>query len=339
MARRCCAAWLLVLLVPLLAAARPVVPDSRPHPGTLAAVPSYVQRVEPAVVAVHVRADPARPSSQRLGARRFGSGIVVDPRGYVLTVSYVLVDAQEIEVRLRDGRIVAARLAGLDLDSGLGVVELAGGGPWPSATLGSSADARPGALTATVGVDEVSNALVHVTGALRRVQRFSAYWEYMLERALFVAPGSPSWGGSAVVDEAGRVIGIASLRLGDPPHVNLAIPVELFLAVKDEVIAAGRVVSRPPRPWLGIYTIGGAEAVVVDGFSESGPARTAGFRRGDRIVRVDGAEVRSQEQFYAALWRRRAGDLIEVGVVRDGAMHTIGVRSIDRHRLLRSLPR
>lgn len=267
---------LLLLAVVPLAAAAPASRDHRLHPGTISPEPSYVQQVAPAIVALSVKADPDTPSSARLGRRRFGSGIVFDARGYAVTVSYVLMDAVSIEAQLRDGRKVPARLAAIDVESGLGVVKLEGAGPWPAASFGGSRDATEGALTGTVGVDE-DNDLVYVTGSVRAVRRFAGFWEYMLERALLVGPGSSSWAGSAVVNAEGRVIGIASLRLGDAPYVNLAIPVEKFLPVKDELIAAGRVVSRPPRPWLGIYTTATEHGVVVDGFSPSGPAATAGF--------------------------------------------------------------
>jgi S1-C subfamily serine protease len=194
-----------------------------------------------------------------------------------------------------------------------------------------------GAVTGTVGVDEDGD-LVHAASTLQAVRRFSAFWEYMLDRALVLSPSISSWGGSAAVDERGRVIGIVSLRLGEPPHVNLAIPAEKLLAVKDELMKAGRVVSRRPRPWLGLYTMGEPGRVVVDGFNESGPARTAGFRRGDLIVGVNGVDVASQEEFYEQLWRRQAGDTIDVTVRRNGGVQVISVRSIDRYRLYRPLP-
>jgi S1-C subfamily serine protease len=157
----------------------------------------------------------------------------------------------------------------------------------------------------------------------------------MLDRALIVAPSIESWGGSAVVDTQGAVIGIASLRLGEPPHVNVAIPIDKFVAVKDELLSTGRVVSRPPRPWLGLYTIPRDGAVVIDGFSPIGPAREAGFRRGDRILSVNGVNVGSQEEFYEQLWRGRAGDVVRVAVQREAGVHVIKVQSIDRYRLLR----
>ena len=323
----------LLLSLPTLTLGAPSsVQERRLHPGEVSALPSFVRRVEPAVVALRVRNADGATSSARLGSRRFGSGVIFDQRGYVLTVSYLLLDAVSIEARGRDGRAVPAHVVGLDLDAGLGVVKLEGDGPWPAATLGDSQSIATGARTGTVGVDE-DNALVQVAGSVHAVQRFSAYWEYMLDRAIIVAPASPQWGGSALVNELGELVGIISLRLGEAPHANLAIPVERFVPVKDELIASGRIASRPPRPWLGLYTVTLPEGVVVSELSPIGPALRAGFRRGDRIVRVNGVAVASQEEFYEQLWARRAGDLIELAVQRDNKVQIIAVPSVDRHRL------
>jgi S1-C subfamily serine protease len=292
--------------------------------------------VEPAVVGISVRADEAAASSARLGVRRFASGVIFDARGYALTVSYALVDAVDIEVRLHTGRRVPGRLAGLDLESGLAVVKLQGDGPWPVATLGDSLDVLPDALMGTVSVDE-DNDPVWVVGKVQSIRRFSSFWEYMLDRAILVAPGNASWGGAAVVDAEGKVIGIASLQLGEAPYVNVAIPTEAFTAIRDELLTVGRVFSRPPRPWLGLYTSATSDGVFVDDFAPSGPARTAGFRRGDRIVGVNGVAVKNQEEFYQQLWRGAAGDVVKVSVVRDAAVRVIAVRSMDRYQLLRPI--
>jgi S1-C subfamily serine protease len=178
---------------------------------------------------------------------------------------------------------------------------------------------------------------VHAQATLTGVRRFSAFWEYMLPRAFMVAPAVSSWGGSAMVDERGQLVGIVSLRLGeDPAYVNMAIPLEVFLPVKDELIAVGRVSSRRPRPWIGLHTRANPDGVFVDGFNEAGPARSAGFRKGDRIVGVNGVGVRTQEEFYEQMWRRRAGDTIEVAVHREDSVRVIPVRSIDRTILYRT---
>jgi S1-C subfamily serine protease len=314
----------------VLAAPRPK--DPRLHPRDISALPSYVHRIENAIVGLKVRARADAQSSARLGVHRFASAVVFDPRGYAVTVSYALMDALEIEAVRRDGKTVPGALAGFDLDSGLGIVKLEGGG-WPVASLGQSRDVTEGTLTGTVGVDEDGD-LVHVVGAVRAVRRFSASWEYMLERAFIVAPASPSWGGSALVNERGELIGIGSLRLGKKPYTNMFIPLERFTPVKDELIATGHVQSRAPRPWLGLYTSVDHDGITIDGFSPAGPAVRAGFLRGDRITSVNGVTVRSQQEFYEALWSNRAGEVIKVSVQRDDRTVVIPVESVDRLRAL-----
>jgi S1-C subfamily serine protease len=332
MTSRLVPALVAVLLLPAAVLAVPRLPELRIHPRDISAVPSYVDKVEPAIIGLKVRARADAVSSARLGVHRFASGIVFDPRGYAVTVSYALIDAVEIEAFRRDGKTVPARLVGFDLDSGLGVVKLDGDG-WTAAVLGQSNDVIAETLTGTVGVDEDGD-LVHVTGSVRSVRRFSASWEFMLERAFIVAPASRSWGGSALVNERGEVVGIGSLRLGEAPYTNLFIPLERFVPVKDEIIATGRVQSRTPRPWLGLYTTMDHDGITVDGFSPIGPAAQAGFKRGDRIVGVNGVGVTSQEEFYETLWKHRAGEVIQVSVERDNRVMVIPVHSVDRHRTL-----
>jgi S1-C subfamily serine protease len=332
--------WLCVVvaavLVPGLAVAVPRPPPPRLHPSAVSPLPTYVRKVEPAVVALSVTAPEEARSSARLGARRAGSGVIFDDRGYVVTVSYLVLDATRIEARTRDGASIDADLVGVDLDTGLAVVRLRGAGPWPAASLGDSRDMVQDVVTGTVGADE-DNDLVFAQATVTGVRRFSAFWEYMLPRAFIVSPAISSWGGSAMVDERGELVGIVSLRLGeDPAYVNMAIPLETFLPVKDEIIATGRVASRRPRPWIGLHTRANPDGVFVDGFNEAGPARSAGFRKGDRIVGVNGVGVRTQEEFYEQMWRRQAGDTIEVAVHREDAVRIIPVRSIDRTILYRT---
>jgi S1-C subfamily serine protease len=286
------------------------------------------------VVGIKVRVPLDRPSAFTLGHERWGGGVIFDPSGYAVTVSYVLLDAAMIQVSLRDGRVVPARLVGLDLESGLGVIKLEGDGPWPSAPLGDSTRVSVGEATATVGVSD-ENELVVTQGSVLEIRSFAGYWEYMLDRAFVVAPYNSAFGGSPLVNVKGEVIGITSLRLGDPPHVNLAIPIEHFTASKDELLAKGRALSRRPRPWLGLYTVATQAGVVVAGMSPAGPARQAGFQRGDLIVRINGEGVGGQEEFYRKLWQGQVGQELTLVVLRESRFHVIKVRPVDRYDLLR----
>ena len=286
---------------------------------------------------IHVEVPKDRPSVLTLGPERWGSGVIFDAdAGYALTVSYVLLDADRIEVSLRDGRKVLATLVGLDLEVGLGVIKLGGPGPWPAASLGESAKVAVGDLTGTVGVAD-DGGLVASSGKIDAVRSFTASWEYMLDRAFVVSPYNAAFGGAALVDANGRVIGITSLRLGEAPYVNLAIPIEKFLKDKDELCDKGRVVSRRPRPWLGLYTIareGGG--IIVAGVSPFGPAGAVGIRRGDVIVRLNGEKVTSQEDFYARLWQGAVGQDVQLVVARESGFEAVTVRPADRYRVFRT---
>ena len=309
----------------------------RPDPRQMSALPSYLSRVEPAVVGVRVEVGRDRPSARTLGAERWGSGVIIDgAAGHALTVSYVLLDAERIEVALRDGRRAPARLVGLDLEVGIGVIKLQGPGPWPAAALGDSSRVRAGDVVGTIGVDD-DGGLVAMPGRVDAVRPFAAAWEYMLERAFIVSPHNAAFGGAALVDAEGKVVGVTSLRLGEAPHVNLAIPMEAFLPGKDELLAKGRVASRRPRPWLGLYTMSHeGVGVVVTGVAPAGPAREAGFRPGDVIVQVDGEKVATREEFYARLWQASVGQDVHLVVQRDSGVEAISVKAADRYRVYRT---
>jgi len=336
------ALWLLALAAlvaaaPAVAPAAPKVSAPRPDPGQISALPSHIRRVEPAVVGIHVEVPRDRPSVVTLGPERWGSGVIFDAKaGYVLTVSYVLLDAERIEVTLRDGRKVPARLVGLDLESGVGVIKLNGTGPWPAASFGDSRKVKAGDVTGTVGLSE-EGGVVATAGKIDAVRPFAASWEYMLDRAFIVSPYNAAFGGGTLVDAAGQIIGVTSLRLGDDPYVNLAIPVEKFLAVKDELLDKGRVASRRPRPWLGLYTVERGEGgLVVAGVSPFGPARQAGVRQGDVIVRINGEKIDTQEDFYARLWRGPVEQDVQLVIQRATRFEAVTVRPADRYRIYRT---
>jgi len=322
---------LLILLFPVAASAAPTGPQPRLVPAEPAQVPAHLHKILPAVVGIHARVPLDKPSVFTLGPVRWGSGVIFDPKGYILTVGYVVNDAGEIQASLQDGRSVPARLVGADPASGIGVIKLKGKGPWPAAPLGDSTRVAVGDPTAILGVDS-DKELVLTEGNVQEIRSFTGYWEYLLERAFIVAPANPSFGGSPLVNGEGQVIGVTSLRLGEPPHVNLAIPIEHFTAVRDELLATGAVRSRPPRPWIGLYTVPGPQGLLVAGGSPVGPAALAGFQRGDLIVRLNGQRIESQEDFYRKLWQTKVGEEIAILVLRENQFEVIKLRPIDRHR-------
>jgi S1-C subfamily serine protease len=334
--RRIAVLTLLGLALPAALLAAPQSTGPRPDPREGPRLAGPLRQVQPAIVGIEVQVPRHRPSAVTLGTRRWGSAVIFDPAGYALTVSYLLLDADTITVRLPDGRQVPGRLVGIDLEAGLGVVQLQGPAPWPTARLADSRAVAVGAWAGTLGVEE-DGELVGTVGQVEAIRPYTAPWEYALDRAFIVTPYNRAFGGGAVVDATGAVVGIASLRLGERPFVNLAIPVETFLPGKDELIATGRLQSRRPRPWLGLYALPREDGgVVVGGVMPVGPAAAAGVRRGDVIVRMNGEKVAAPEDFYARLWQGQVGEDVELVVVREGRFEALSVRSADRYRFYRT---
>lgn len=308
---------------------------STPASGPAAAgLPAYVRQTLPAVVGIKTQIPLDRPSVLTLGPIRWGGGIIFDADGHVATVGYILTDAALIQVSLRDGRVVPARLVALDTRSGIGILKLEGAGPWPFAPLGDSSAVRVGDPAAILGVSN-ENELSTTQVSVQEITRFTGYWEYLLDRAIIVAPANPSFGGSPLINTQGEVIGVTSLRLGEPPHVNLAIPIEYLVAHKDELLAEGRVGNRPSRPWIGIYTVETERGLAVAGAAPAGPALEADFERGDIIVRLNGEKVEGQADFYQKLWKTAVGSELRILVLRESRFQVITLRSIDRARIAR----
>lgn len=308
------------------AGAAPRPPMPRLDPRTAQEVSTAVARVSPAVVAVRAQVPPDRPSAATLGAERAGSGIVVDPDGLVLTVGYLVLEATAVEVGLADGRTLAARVIGHDFESGLALLRLPAGARYPAAALGQSGPVASGQPVSVVGMSDERRP-IGIAAQITAVRRFVAYWEYLLERALFVAPRHPAFGGAALVDADGALLGVVSLRL---ERENLAIPIDLFPPVRDALLSQGRP-ARPPRPWLGVRAVAVDGGVAIAGVSPSGPAQAAGLKHGDIVVRLNGERVADLEDFYRKLWRTAAGSPLELTVYRDGQLDTVTVRSRDRY--------
>lgn len=315
-----------VTLAAVVTAAAPRPPEPRLDPGGAAAVPTAVSRVSPAVVGIRAQVPPDRPSAQTLGTERSGSGVVIDPDGLVLTVGYLILEASAVEVALADGRVVSARVLGHDFESGLGLLRLSDGGPYPAAALGRSAGVGVGQPVSIVGVGDERRILGR-TARVSAVRRFVAYWEYLLEQALIVAPAHPAFGGAALVDPDGAVVGIVSLRLEGE---NLAIPIDLFPPVREALIRDGRPAT-PPRPWLGVRAVAIDGGVAIAGVSPAGPAYAAGLRHGDLVVRLNGDRVADLEDFYRKLWRTAIGGDVELTVHRSGQLETVRLQPRDRY--------
>ena len=270
-----------------------------------------------------------------LGTVREGSGAVIRDSGLVLTIGYLITEADEVWLTTRDGRVVAAHALAYDQETGFGLVQALGRLDLPALELGASAKANLG--SAVVFADG-SGRSIRATIVAR--QEFAGYWEYLLDEAIFTAPAHPSWGGAALIGADGKLLGIGSLRLqmvkgGEAADINMIVPIDLLSPILDDLLTRGQA-NRPPRPWLGVFSAESDGDVVVMSVAPGGPAAEAGLRPGDIISDVRDGQVVGLADFYRKLWSSGpAGAELPMRIVRDGRESWLRVKSADRNSFLK----
>lgn len=277
-------------------------------------------------------------TAESLGTERMGSGVVL-PGGLVLTMGYLIMEAESIWLTTADGRAVAAHGLAIDFETGFGLVQPLGRLDLPEIPIGDSNAVRmnDAALLAAAGGRQRA-VETKVVGR----QEFAGYWEYLIDDAFFLAPAHPFWGGAAMLGNDGKLLGIGSLILqqgdakGRRVDMNMVVPTALLTPNLDELTKYGRI-NRPARPWLGIFAMENDDGVLIGGVADGGPADRAGLRPGDKILEVDGDEVPD----LAGLWRRiwsagTAGARVRLTVQRDDDMIKQTIHSVDRLAMLRA---
>lgn len=274
-------------------------------------------------------------TASALGTRREGSGVVIRDDGLVLTIGYLITEADEVWLTTQGGRVVPAHALAYDQETGFGLVQALGSLGLPAIEFGDATEAKVG--DAVVLGDGKGQA---VQASIVARQEFAGYWEYLLEDAIFVAPAHPSWGGAALIDEDGKLLGIGSLFLqvaqGEKASdVNMIVPIDLLPPILSDLLRLGSV-DKPPRPWLGAFAAESNGSVVVMSVAEGGPAAEAGLRPGDVISDVQDREVEDLADFYRKLWATGpAGSEVPLRILRDGREAWLRVKSSDRGRFLR----
>ena len=147
-------------------------------------------------------------TARYLGTMRQSNGVVIDSNGLILTIGYAIVEAETIEVIGSDGEAVSATFVGNDIESGFGLIRANNPLEVTPMELGNSSEIKVGdllLLASYAGPGEVQGARVIAR------QEFVGYWEYLLEDAIFTSPPYGDFGGAALVDRGGRLVGIGSL--------------------------------------------------------------------------------------------------------------------------------
>jgi S1-C subfamily serine protease len=296
-----------------------------------------LERALNAMVALHTLVPPDGFTAETLGAERAGNGVLIDD-GLVLTIGYLITEAETIWLHLHDGRVVPGHALAVDQETGFGLVQALARLDVPPLPIGSSAAVDVGDRVVVAGAGGRSRS---VAARIAARQEFSGYWEYALDDAIFTFPSHPNWGGTGVISQTGELIGIGSLQLerergGKNEHLNMIVPIDLLKPIRNDLMKFGRV-DKPVRPWLGIYSTEMEDRIVVVGLAGKGPAARAEIKSGDVIIAVGGEKVSTLNALYRAIWSLgSAGVEVPLTLYRDGVTFDVRVNSSDRAKFLKA---
>ena len=290
------------------------------------------------VVKVRSKALANARSGRSLGPQREGTGVVIDSDGLVLTIGYLIVEAETVELSTADGRAIPATIVAYDNVTGFGLLKALRPLAVKPVQFGQSSGIGEREMVLIAGFDGVAPAYV----VSRRP--FIGYWEYLLDEAIYTAPATVNWSGAALLNREGRLLGIGSLVVNDAMGTrtqvpgNMFVPIDLLKPMLGDLIATGKSSARP-RPWIGINSQEVQGNVIVTRVSPEGPADGASIATGDVIVGIGGQPIKGQADFYTRMWKTGdAGVDIPLDVLRSGRVEKVTVKSIDRERYFRTKP-
>ena len=273
-----------------------------------------------------------------LGTERAGHGVLIRANGLVLTIGYLITEAESVWLQTGNGHTVPGHALAYDHETGFGLVQALAPLDMLPLPLGRSGDASVGEYVVVGGAGGRQRS---VAARIVARQEFAGYWEYVLDDAIFTAPAHPHWGGAALIGPKGDLLGIGSLQLEQRrapdvvQHINMIVPIDVLKPVLEDLLAYGRP-TRPPRPWLGLYAAEIEDRVVIVGLAEGGPAQRADMRQGDIILAVGGVEVAALLALFRRIWSLGpAGVEVPLTVLRDGETIELHVTSGDRNSYLK----
>jgi S1-C subfamily serine protease len=277
-------------------------------------------------------------TAETLGTERAGHGVLIRDDGVVLTIGYLITEAQSVWLTTHDGRAVEGHVLGYDQATGFGLVQALGRLELPALPLGRSASTKVGDRVVAAGAGGRQRSVAaHIVAK----QEFAGYWEYVLDEAIFTAPAHPHWGGTALIGPAGDLIGIGSLQVqhgtegGRAASLNMVVPIDLLKPVLEDLVTLGRP-NRPARPWLGVFAADVEDKIVIMGLAANGPAQRAGLRTGDLVLAVGGTRVSGLAAFFRRVWALGdAGVAVPLTLHREGDTFEVSVTSGDRNRFLK----
>jgi serine protease Do len=316
-----------------LAADKPARPAAK---SAVAGAPDMDHFFE-AIVKVRTRAVPNARSASTLGKEREGTGIVIG-EGLILTIGYLIVEADDVEIVDSDGRVLPAQVAGYDHATGFGLVRTTVPFKVRPLALGDSGKLAVRDPVLVVNYDGESDVTLAQVVSRRQ---FTGSWEYLIEQAIFTSPPTSNWSGAALVNRDLKLVGVGSLIVReadtdeDGVPGNMFVPIDALKPILADLAKTGQRAG-PARPWLGVSADEIQGRLIVGRVSPDGPGDQAGIHAGDIILAVGGEGVRTQAEFYRKVWGRGgAGADVPLRVLQGIDVREITVHSIDRTEYFR----
>lgn len=292
-----------------------------------------LSRASDAVVGVQALAVDDAVSADTLGQARAGSGVVIGEDGLVLTIGYLILEADQLQLVLDDGRVLPARVVGYDQATGFGLVQSLVPLKLEPVPFGDPTRIQTDdPLMVVSGGEDGGISIARMLGR----RPFSGYWEYHIEQALFTAPARTDHSGAALFNARGELLGVGSLLMAnanaDGPSMpgNMFVPVNLLVPILQELRTQGSS-ARSRRAWMGVNCVEQDGAVRVVRVSSKSPAERAGLQAGDRIERIDGQAVADLTGLWRRLWDGGAPERdVKLDIRRGSEARQVTMRTVDR---------
>ena len=284
-----------------------------------------VEKVSPSVVSVSTKRLMRYDLFNTFELKGAGSGIIINPEGYVLTNNHVIEDAGTVDVYLNDGKKYEGTVVGTDPDTDIAIIKIDGHNFY-SGEFGNSDDIKPGqmviAIGNSLGLSGGPTVTVGVISAVRRnIPSKQGILENMIQTDAAINPGNS---GGPLIDSDGRIIAINNAIIPYAQGIGFAIPINIAKDVANELIFYGRVT----RPWLGIlgmdmnptlasyYNLASDEGALIVRINEDSPAYHAGLQPGDIIVKIGQNPIKGMEDLRHIIWQRKAGEKVKIQILR-----------------------
>ena len=287
------------------------------------AVIGVVEAVGPSVVSISIGKTSKTDEFEPVGA---GSGFVIAPDGYIVTNCHVVEDAPKIEAAFTDGSRRKATLVGMDPSSDLALIAVNASG-LPFAKLGESESLKVGQLVIATGnpfgfQSTVSTGVISALGRALRSQQGR-----LIENVIqHTAPLNPGNSGGPLLDSRAHVVGINTAIIAMARGIGFAIPADTARWVVSQLISQGRVrrsylgivgLRRPlDRRFVRFYQLAKDHAVEVVSMDDAGPAKKAGLRVGDIILKLDQESVSSIDDIFRILGEWPVGKAMNISILR-----------------------